>query len=124
MATPITPWDRRPKESEEAYAAFLAYRDAGRRRSIAAVGQGVGKSGALLERWSSRWHWVERSLAWDNHLRAERDRVEVRELLAHERRKRREIREGLEDAAILRKKFRAMADWPLHRVRKEVSKDD
>ncbi|WP_402373646.1 hypothetical protein [Isoptericola rhizosphaerae] len=68
------PWDRAAGESRPAYAAFIAYRDAGLTRSLAKVAQELGKSSALMSRWSVRWQWVMRSDAWDAHVqRAEDD---------------------------------------------------
>lgn len=65
------PWERMPGESARAYAAFCIYRDLGPQRSIAAVAErlpGVRaprRAKRPLERWSSRWNWVERARAWD-----------------------------------------------------------
>lgn len=64
------PWDRLPKESIQAREAFLTYRDMGTDRSTAAVGRQLGKSKALMDRWSSTYRWVERVAAWDAHLEA------------------------------------------------------
>jgi hypothetical protein len=81
------PWDRRPKESVAAYRAFLVYRDQGLDRSLTAVKavyaqRPTKESGARrpdLERWSSRYQWVERCRAWDNHVQAEKDKVALAE---------------------------------------------
>ena len=62
------PWNRQKDESEQAYAAFLIYRDMGANRSTEKVRQECGKNKRLIERWSSRWKWVERCRAWDNQL--------------------------------------------------------
>ena len=64
------PWERQPGESHEAFEAFQTYRDMGPARSLAKVGEKLGKSTALMERWSSRHGWVERVAAWE----AEEDR--------------------------------------------------
>ena len=53
----IAPWDRQPREGEEAYAAFLAYRDLGPRRTHEATRKRLGKPPGYLkpiERWSAR----------------------------------------------------------------------
>ena len=63
MSTPI--YYRQPKESAKAFAAFQLYRDMGVERSLAKVGQQLGKSTPLMERWSKRWNWVARVTAWD-----------------------------------------------------------
>ena len=57
-------WERRSGESGPAWGAFATYRDLGPERSITKVAQTLGKSSALLARWSSRWAWVLRSEAW------------------------------------------------------------
>lgn len=62
------PWDRRAKETDQAWAAFTTYRDQGLDRSLAKVGEALGKSGPLMERWSATHAWVSRATAWDIHL--------------------------------------------------------
>jgi len=64
------PWERQPQESAPAFAAFDTYRSLGPERSLARVGQTLGKSTDLMERWSTRWGWVARAAAWDDHLAA------------------------------------------------------
>jgi hypothetical protein len=74
---------RLPGESRQAYASFVAYRDLGEARSLVKVGQKLGKSTSLLERWSARWRWVERAEAFDAFLdrqRCERAAQAVREM--------------------------------------------
>jgi hypothetical protein len=63
-------FDQQPGESAKAFAAFSLYLSLGPERSLAAVGQKLGKSGALLERWSSRWRWPERVAAHASHFAA------------------------------------------------------
>lgn len=60
------PWERLPEESTEAFEAFKTYRDMGAERSLAKVGEKLGKSTALMERWSARHEWVKRAQAWDD----------------------------------------------------------
>lgn len=72
----INPWDKQDKESAQAFQAFTIYRDTPTgERSIRRVAQGLSKSATLVARWSSRWGWVERCLAWDREL----DRVKQRQ---------------------------------------------
>jgi hypothetical protein len=82
----IQPWDRRPGEGTRAHAAFLAYRDAGPARSLATVGQELGRSRGLLERWSSTWSWVARAARWDEHVHAVEDYAFLEETRARVRR--------------------------------------
>ncbi len=64
-------WQKQPGESRQAFAAFVAFRDAGATRSITKVAAGLSKSRGLMSRWSSRWNWHGRADAWDAHLEAE-----------------------------------------------------
>ena len=64
-------WERQPKESEEAFEAFAAYRDQTPPRSVREVCKEVGKSNGLVTEWSRRDRWVARVAAWDR----EQDRV-------------------------------------------------
>lgn len=61
-------WERQKNESQQAYEAFVAYRDLGAERSTAKVAQRLGKSKALIQRWCSRYDWVERARAYDNFI--------------------------------------------------------
>lgn len=61
-------WERQKNESQQAYEAFVVYRDLGAERSITRVVQELNKSRALIGKWSSRFKWVERCRAYDNHL--------------------------------------------------------
>lgn len=75
-------WARQDGESDRAFEAFAAYRDLGPARSAVAVAKTLGKSKALIERWSSAWGWVERASAWDDEadrLIRERDLAERQE---------------------------------------------
>lgn len=59
------PWERQDGETARAYEAFTEYRDMGASRSLAKVGQKLGKSKAQMEKWSSKYSWVTRAEAWD-----------------------------------------------------------
>jgi len=64
------PGGRQAGESLAAYAAFSVYREmAGEPggRSLRAVGRRLGKSRALVERWSRAWCWQARARAFDEH---------------------------------------------------------
>src|SRR2546426_5868250 len=78
-------WDRQPGESSKAYAHFCPYRDMGQERSLRKMAKD-GKCTAKvrqLDRWSSRWRWVERCHKYDDHLlhqdrlRQEKERREM-----------------------------------------------
>jgi hypothetical protein len=62
------PWDRRKDESPEAFEAFVMYRDMGSGRSTAKVGKRLKKNKSLMDRWSSKHDWVDRTAAWEEHL--------------------------------------------------------
>ncbi|WP_298594778.1 hypothetical protein [uncultured Mitsuokella sp.] len=69
------PWERQAGESSVAYEAFLLYRNMShepdgekKKRRLASVAKKLGKSLALMERWSFTWDWVERARAYDNEL--------------------------------------------------------
>lgn len=78
------PWERHDTESEQAWAAFKSYRDMGPGiRSLAKVGQALGKSRQTIGEFSSRNDWRRRVRAWDDEAdRAdmERDQVERGEM--------------------------------------------
>ena len=73
------PYERKPNESAKAFAAFRTYAGQGPKRSLAAVGQVLGTSVGLIERWSRRHDWVNRVRAHDAHLAAvEREDLEAK----------------------------------------------
>lgn len=59
-------WERQAKESHQAFQAFSTYRDMPPPRSIRGVGQQLGKSFTLMDRWSRVWRWVNRADAYDS----------------------------------------------------------
>lgn len=52
-------------ESSRAYAARVEYVTMGPQRSYALVGQRLGKSGTLIDRWASTYEWVESARRYD-----------------------------------------------------------
>lgn len=69
------PWDRRPGEPSRAYETFCLYRDTGPQRSLDRTRRNLGKAAGYtrwIETWSTRWAWVERATAWDDHVDRER----------------------------------------------------
>ena len=61
-------FEQQPRESSKAFAAFQVYLRMGPQRSLAAVGQQLGKSGTVIERWSTKFDWVSRVQAHAAHL--------------------------------------------------------
>ena len=79
-------WDRLSGESSKAYAHFCLYRDMSHERSLRKLAKD-GECGAKLgqlERWSSKWRWVERCQKYEDHLeyqdrlQQEKERREMR----------------------------------------------
>jgi hypothetical protein len=72
------PWDRQPRETSKAFAAFGDYLalDPSKRR-LAEAARVHGKSEGTLARWCRRWRWVERALAWDDHVAREAREAEL-----------------------------------------------
>ena len=71
-------FEQLPKESAKAFAAFSVYLNLGPERSLRAVGEKLGKSEGLIERWSSKFDWSSRVQAQEAHLAAvEREATEV-----------------------------------------------
>ena len=64
------PFEQLPKESNKAFAAFSLYLGLGPERSLAEVGQKLGKSVVILQRWSRRFGWTERVAAHAAHFAA------------------------------------------------------
>ena len=73
------PWDQQPKESSRAFAAFIAYRDLGLRRSCHAVAQQLKLNPSSVLELSKRHHWQERVRAWDSHVdqQTQKDQLEA-----------------------------------------------
>ncbi len=112
----MLPWGRQPREGEEAYAAFLAYRDLGPSRTHEATRKRLGKSPGYLkpiERWSVLRHWRERSCAWDDHLQRERDKIAEEVAAQWERRRLQALEEGWQLCRSLRAKLAQMLAFPL-----------
>jgi hypothetical protein len=58
-------FEQQAKESTKAFEAFTIYLNLGPQRSLATVRQKLGKSRALIERWCSKFDWVERVNAYN-----------------------------------------------------------
>lgn len=115
-------WEQRDAEPSRAYQAFLAYRDMGPGRSLAgSLDPGGDRPEVLrtIERWSSRYRWIERCRAWDAWIQRERDRIARQEAAKWERRKLRALDTVYEDVQVLREQIRRMLSFPLSRRRFE-----
>ncbi len=110
------PWERQPREGEEAFAAFLAYRDLGPRRTHEATRVHLGKRPGYLkpiERWSTLRGWRLRASAWDDHLQSERDKVAAEEAAKWERRRLQALEQNWELCQSIRARIAQMLAIPL-----------
>ncbi len=118
-------WSRREGESSRAFAAFEVYRDLGVERSLVKVGQTLGKSRALVERWSAQHDWVDRVAALearDEMLR--REAIEDHVQAGAEDRAKREaalLERGLGVRESAMTQAEKMVGWPL--ARQEVVRE-
>jgi hypothetical protein len=72
------PFEQQPRESDKAFAAFSLYLSLGAERSVREVGERLGKSEGLIERWSAKFEWRSRVAAHAAHLAiVEREAIET-----------------------------------------------
>ena len=72
------PFEKQPRESEKAFAAFSLYLSLGPQRSLETVAQKFAKSSRLLKRWSVKYDWQARVAAHSAHLAVvEREAIEA-----------------------------------------------
>lgn len=72
------PFEQQPRESNKAFAAFSLYLSLGPQRSTREVGQKLGKSEGLMQRWAAKFDWPERVAAYATHLAiVEREAIEA-----------------------------------------------
>ena len=69
-------FDRQPRESSKAFAAFQTYVELGLERSHAAVGEKYGISRRMIHKWAKKFGWTERIAARDAYL-AEAERMAI-----------------------------------------------
>ncbi len=75
----VLPFEKQPRESEKAFAAFRAYLEMGPQRSIRDVARKLGKSSTIIGRWSSKFDWPDRVAAFGVHVAmTERLAIEAR----------------------------------------------
>ena len=71
-------FEQQPRESAKAFAAFSLYLSLGAERSTREVGNKLGKSEGLIERWASKFGWTDRVAAHAAHLAVvEREAIEA-----------------------------------------------
>ena len=71
-------FEKQPRESDKAFAAFSLYLNMGAERSTREVGKKLGKSEGLIERWAAKFDWRSRVAAHAAHLAiVEREAIEV-----------------------------------------------
>lgn len=61
-------FERQAKESEKAFAAFSIYLSQGPERSLARVAAKLDRSKVMMEKWSRRWDWQGRLVAYAAHM--------------------------------------------------------
>lgn len=80
------PWEKLESESGKSFEAFMAYMgQPSETRTLANVATALGKSTALIERWSARDKWVERARAFDSSVALEAaDKLRAQRVKEHE----------------------------------------
>ena len=61
-------FEQQPKESDKAFVAFSLYLSQGPERSLAKVAKKLGRSKVLMEKWSSKFDWGARVVAYGAHM--------------------------------------------------------
>lgn len=64
----MKPWEQHPNESSKAYEAARVYFEMGAERTLAKVGEQLGKNKIVVESWSAKFQWVARARAFDAYL--------------------------------------------------------
>ena len=71
---PRTPWDKNEGETDQAYRAYLIYRDMGPPRSLKKAakifyGEDGGRDEEKVQqfkKWRTKWRWGARNFVWDH----------------------------------------------------------
>lgn len=69
-------FERQPRESSKAFAAFKIYMELGTDRSHARVAEKIGVSTRMIHKWGTKYGWTERVAARDAYL-AEVERLAI-----------------------------------------------
>lgn len=80
------PAEQQPGETAPAFAAFRTYLEMGPARSTAKVARACGKQKSLMDRWSSRWSWVQRVREFEAVATRAADEAHIDALTARSRR--------------------------------------
>jgi hypothetical protein len=68
VSATLKPTDPQAGEPGTSFAGFVLYREMPpANRSLREVAYRLGRSESLIERYSSRWSWVDRARAWDRN---------------------------------------------------------
>jgi hypothetical protein len=60
------PWEQQPQEPPKAFQAFTIYRNMpANERSVRKTAEKLGRYASYMEKWCSKWSWVERARAHD-----------------------------------------------------------
>jgi hypothetical protein len=120
-------YSRRVGESQKAFVAYCVYRDLGAERSLTGVTQKLHKSATFLGRWSRKWGWVERAVAFDADL-AEQERKAKEYALKVEarkwaKRKLEVLEQDWQEAESLGKRIEQMMVFPLQTVEHKTTEE-
>lgn len=119
MSAALKAWERQPAESPQAFEAFQAYlrvkeEKAGGQREVA---RRLGKSNALMDKWSKRNRWVDRHRAYENYqlmLQEREQTIALREQARQWAARRVDIREhGFGVGEALLKRANALLSLPM-----------
>lgn len=78
--SPVPPWHQLPEEKGRPFMAFRQYLDLGNSRTHKAVAEVMSLSVRTVENYSSKFDWVQRAAAYDQHQEDRRAQIEEEEL--------------------------------------------
>ncbi len=61
-------WNKQKKETAKAFEAFCVYRNMGLERTLEKTADELNKNISLINKWSSKFEWIERTSAYDEYL--------------------------------------------------------
>lgn len=121
------PTERQPKETDEAWQAWLIFRDMGPERTHQQVAKKLRKSRKMIATWAARWDWKGRIVTWDNEAE-ERERKAADQAALEKARALADRQEKVQEkawdiASKLHAKAMEMLAFPLSRQTIHDSKD-